>query len=47
MTNPGAIVLLSGASPASVPQDLERLGSHRIVYSEKGLGVQIDVYRRR
>ncbi len=47
MTNPGAIVLLSGASPATVPQDLEGLGSHRIVYSERGLGVQIDVYRRR
>jgi hypothetical protein len=47
MTNPGAIVLLSGASPAIVPEELERLGSHRIVYSERGIGVQIDVYRRR
>jgi hypothetical protein len=47
MTNPGGIVLLSDGSQARVPSELEGLGSHRIVYSERGLGVQIAVYRRR
>lgn len=47
MMNPGAVLLLSGASPAAVPSELESLGSHRIVYSERGLGIDISVYRRR
>ena len=47
MMNPGAILLLSGASPVSIPSELEGLGSHRIVYSESGVGIDITVYRRR
>lgn len=47
MMNPGSVLLISGASPVSIPPDLETLGSHRIVYSERGLGIDIAVYRRR
>lgn len=47
MMNPGAVVLISGASPVSIPSELESLGSHRIVYSERGLGIDVAVYRRR
>ncbi len=47
MMNPGAVLLISGASPAAIPSELESLGSHRIVYSERGLGIDIAVYRRR
>ena len=47
MMNPGSVLLISGASPVSIPPDLEALGSHRIVYSERGLGIDIAVYRRR
>lgn len=46
MMNPGAILLVGGAPSGVVPQDLEGLGSHRIVYSERGLGINIAVYRR-
>jgi len=47
MMNPGAVLLISGAAPASIPSELEALGSHRIVYSESGVGIDIAVYRRR
>ena len=47
MMNPGAVLLLSGASPVTIPSELEQLGSHRIVYNETGLGIDIAVYRRR
>ena len=47
MMNPGAILLISGATPASIPPEMEALGSHRIVYSERGLGIEITAFRRR
>jgi hypothetical protein len=47
MMNSGAILLLGAGQGVSVPPELESLGSHRIVYSERGLGIEIAVYRRR
>lgn len=47
MMNPGAILLVSGVSPLSIPPELEKLGSRRIVYSERGLGIEVTSYRRR
>ncbi|HLH00157.1 MAG TPA: hypothetical protein VKX49_27865 [Bryobacteraceae bacterium] len=47
MMNPGAVLLVSGASPLSVPPELQPLGAHRIVYSERGLGIEITCYRRK
>ncbi len=47
MTNPGGIILVRGASPAAVPQELERLGLHSIAYSDREPGINIGAYRRR
>jgi len=46
MMNPGAILMVGGARSAVIPAELEGLGSHHIVYSERGLGIDVAVYRK-
>jgi hypothetical protein len=46
MMNPGGVLLVGGAPAALIPAELEGLGSHRIVYSERGLGIDVAVYRK-
>lgn len=46
MMNPGGVLLVGGAPGGVLPPELEGLGSHRIVYSERGLGIDMAVYRR-